>query len=114
MRITNILLYFTAAAFGAWYVIRKSNSEHVAARKANDPQLQRSVRWYDAGMVTLVCGILLMLAWMVAQDASRVLRAVLLGLGVGAIVAGFVLSGISGWIKGGTVLRSRDGESDRR
>ena len=111
MRIMKIVLYFAAASFGLWYVIRKSNSEHAVARNATDPQLRRSLRWYNAAMVTLVCGVLLMLGWIVTQDSSPLLHTVLFVLGIAAILAGFVLSGISGWIKGGAITAARQRDS---
>ena len=114
MRYITIIFYFVATAFGAWYVIRKSNREHAVARTSDDPRLRRSMRWYDAAMVTVVCGILLMLGWMVTQSGSPSLHGVLFWLGIGTIGAGFVLAGVSGWIKGGTLTRSTDRESKHR
>ncbi len=114
MRLFIALLNFAFFGFGAWYVIRYSNREHASARKDNDPQLRRSVRWYDAGMITVVCGFLLMLGWIVTQGGSPSLHTALFILGIAAIAVGFALAGFSGWIKGGALRDPRSRDSEHR
>ena len=93
-------------ALGARYLIRKSKQDHDQIRESHDPRLRRSQRLADVGMVTVTCGFLLMLGWMVTQRGSPTLHHLLFVLGIASIAAAFVLEGVSGWIKGGVIIDS--------
>ncbi len=93
-------------ALGARYLIRKRKEDHDQVRQSDDPRLRRSQVLADVGMVTVTCGFLLMLGWIVTQDSSATLHHLFLVLGIASIAAAFVLEGVSGWIKGGVIIDS--------
>jgi hypothetical protein len=100
--VLNLAIIF----LGLRYLLRQSKREKKLSNAITDPVWHRGQRLGDIALIVGTCGFLLMLAFMSTYRSP--LRGILLVLGIGVLVAAFVLSLIARVMKGRSSVRESD------